>query len=298
MDAVYDQVRRLTGASTAEERSSPAPERPVLVAEGIRAVPVRTPTLPPATHTGCYLIGDREVIAVDPASPYVDEQGALDAILDSEIAGGARLIGIALTHHHGDHVGGAVHLARRYEVPILAHATTAELLAGWVPVDRTIAGDEVIDLAGTRVTALWTPGHAAGHLCFEVGRTIVAGDMVAGIGTILIDPDEGDMAEYLRSLEAMAARAPAVLLPSHGPAILDGVGKLRAYIQHRLMREARVAAAVRAQPGATAGALVGDAYADTPGVWPALAERSLLAHLKKLEVDGVVRRDGNGWTPS
>jgi glyoxylase-like metal-dependent hydrolase (beta-lactamase superfamily II) len=105
--------------------------------------------------------------------------------------------------------------------------------------------------------------------------------MVAGVGTILIDPSEGDMAVYFASLERLLARPQTMLLPAHGPAIPDGHGKLREYLSHRKMREAKVAAALDDRPRSLAE-LVADVYGDTPrAVW-ALAERSLLAHLVKL----------------
>jgi glyoxylase-like metal-dependent hydrolase (beta-lactamase superfamily II) len=114
-----------------------------------------------------------------------------------------------------------------------------------------------------------------------VGDAIVAGDMVAGVGTILIDPSEGDMALYLASLERLLARPQMTLLPAHGPAIPDGHAKLREYLSHRRMREARAAAALRDEPRALTE-LVAEVYSETPHALWVLAERSLLAHLVKL----------------
>jgi glyoxylase-like metal-dependent hydrolase (beta-lactamase superfamily II) len=104
------------------------------------------------------------------------------------------------------------------------------------------------------------------------------------------------MAEYLRSLELLLARPQSVLLPAHGPALVDGHDKLREYIAHRLMREAKVAAALRPL-ASSVGDLVAQAYADTPRMlWP-LAERSLLAHLAKLAHDGRAREVAPGrWS--
>jgi glyoxylase-like metal-dependent hydrolase (beta-lactamase superfamily II) len=110
--------------------------------------------------------------------------------------------------------------------------------------------------------------------------------MVAGLGTILIDPDEGDMAEYLASLQQLEQIEPGVLLPAHGPMIADGVAKLREYRGHRLRREDKIAAALASRPGRRAEELVPIAYADTPPpFWP-LAVRSTLAHLEKLRREG------------
>jgi len=199
---------------------------------------------------------------------------------------------VLLTHHHGDHVGGAAALAARWGVPIAGHAATARRLAGRVEVTQLVEDGEVVHGA----TAIHTPGHAEGHLCFELGDALIAGDMVAGVGTILIDPSEGDMAQYLASLERMSARGQRTLLPAHGPALRDGQGKLAEYLAHRRMREQRVVAALTAATaGATPGELVATAYDDTPRMlWP-LAERSLLAHLIKLANEGRARESAGRW---
>jgi glyoxylase-like metal-dependent hydrolase (beta-lactamase superfamily II) len=262
----------------------------VQVAPGIRVLALRTPTLPPAAHTNVYLVGPESgpVVAVDPGSPYPDQQAALDGVIEQ-----IGLSFVLLTHHHGDHVGGAAALAARWGVPIAAHANTRKRLAGRVAVTRELADDE--DVGGIR--CVYTPGHADGHLCFEHGGATIAGDMVAGIGTILIDPSEGDMTVYLASLERLLARPAAMLLPAHGPAIPDGPAKLREYIAHRLMREGRVVAALRGE--LSVEELVASAYSDTPPMlWP-LATRSLLAHLVKLASDGRAREVAPGrWSPT
>jgi endoribonuclease LACTB2 len=177
-------------------------------------------------------------------------------------------------------------------VPIAAHAATARRLAGRVAVTRLIEDDEVVH--GARAIA--TPGHAEGHLCFAVGDAVIAGDMVAGLGTILIDPSEGDMALYLGSLERLLARPAGPLLPAHGPVIGDGPAKLREYLSHRRMREDRVVDALASGASFTLDELVPVVYSDTPRVlWP-LAERSLLAHLAKLVTEGRARPVSGGWS--
>jgi glyoxylase-like metal-dependent hydrolase (beta-lactamase superfamily II) len=245
-----------------------------------------------------YLVGpERGVQAVvDPGSPYADQQEILHNTLDAEREAGRPLGLVLLTHHHGDHVGGATALATRFGVPIAAHRATARRLAGRVEVTRVLEPDETIDLDGVRVTSVFTPGHAEGHLCFEIGTASIAGDMVAGIGTILIDPSEGDMALYLDSLRALLARPATMLLPAHGPPIVDGPAKLREYLAHRQMREDRVVAAL-GREATPIRELVTAVYADTPAVlWP-LAERSLRAHLVKLVREGRAREDDAGrWS--
>ena len=287
VEAVYEAIRKVAGFVAPPPPAGEA-------AEGVRVRPLLTPTLPPAAHTGCYVVGPQDgsggLVVVDPASPYPQEQAALDTWLDGEAAAGRPVIAIALTHHHGDHVGGAAHLAERLGAPVAAHAETARRLG--FRVDRLLGDGDELDAGGVTLRAVFTPGHAPGHLCFAVGDALIAGDMVAGIGTILVDPSEGDMTAYLDSLARMQALAPARLLPAHGPVITDAAGKLREYVGHRLMREEKVAAALGASGAARPADLVPVAYADTPPpLWP-LAERSLLSHLMKLERDGRARRDG------
>lgn len=283
IEDLYEQVRAVV--------ATPGPEMPVearQVAPGIRVLALRTPTLPPAAHTNVYLVGPAggPVIVVDPGSPYDDQQAILAGYL-AEVP----IAAVLLTHHHLDHAGGAAALAARHGVPIAAHAETARLLAGVVEVTEVIEDGATVH----GITAVHTPGHAIGHLCFEHGGATIAGDMVAGVGTILIDPDEGDMALYLASLERLLARAPAVLLPAHGPAMPDGPAKLREYLAHRRMREERVLAALGDAP-ASLRVLLRSSYSDTPSVlWP-LAERSLRAHLDKLVREGRARQRDAGWS--
>jgi glyoxylase-like metal-dependent hydrolase (beta-lactamase superfamily II) len=287
-ESIYQAVRDRIPAGT---RSRP----PVVVDEvapGIARASVATPTLPPATHTGCYLVGRSDLLAVDPGSPWPDQQAELAAV----IAARGRLHAIVLTHHHGDHSGGATALAAATGAPIMAHRAAADRLEGRVVVDRYLADGERLDVGGRRVEALHTPGHAPGHLALVDldSRAVIAGDLVAGIGTILIDPDDGDMATYLASLERLLATDVGALLPAHGPVIEDGPGKLRAYLAHRRMREERVLAALGDEPRALAP-VCAHAYADTPSwLWP-LAERSLLAHLDKLVAEGRVSEHAGGW---
>src|SRR5690606_23748958 len=119
-----------------------------------------------------------------------------------------------------------------------------------VPVDGELADGERIVLAGEPpfpLRVVHTPGHAPGHLAFldETWGSLVAGDVAAGIGTIVIDPPQGDMDAYLASLDRLIALAPKTLFPAHGPTLRDAAGALRELRAHRLWREERVLAAWR-----------------------------------------------------
>lgn len=267
---------------------------------GIWLSPVRTPTLPPATTTNCYIVGGDELVVIDPASPYESEQQVLDDALQTLATKGRRVVEIWLTHHHGDHVGGAVHLSRQLQVPIAAHTHTARLLSSRFKVDHLLRDGETRDLAGEparRLRVVFTPGHAPGHICVleEHTNIMIVGDMVAGVGSILIEPTEGDMTLYLQSLERMNQLSSRALLPAHGSTITRPRAKIEQYIRHRLWRERQVLDAVRDKRSATSSELVPLAYADVPPMIHPLAERSLIAHLLKLERDGWVTRKDDIW---
>jgi glyoxylase-like metal-dependent hydrolase (beta-lactamase superfamily II) len=254
----------------------------------------RTPTLPPATHTNSYAIGGRDVLLVEPATPYADEQRAWLAWARSLPSRGRRPIAVVATHHHADHVGGAAALTRELGLPLWAHAETASLLD--VPVTRRLADGDVITLAGPieeRWTVLHTPGHAPGHVCLwnEDERVVIVGDMVASVGTILVKPGDGDMGAYLEQLERLACLDAQCALPAHGDPIEHPTGLFRWYIEHRRKREAKILAVVARSgpPGATAEAILPDAYDDVPAsTWP-IALLSVRAHLEKLAREGRVR---------
>jgi ribonuclease/clavin/mitogillin len=275
---------------------------------GIRLLPLLTPTLPPATHTNCLVIGSgSEVVVIDPASPYPEEQARLDERLDALAEAGQHVREILLTHHHHDHCSGANHLAERLGVPVAAHANTWVRLEGRVRVDRPIEDGEVIDLPADlpgalprRLRAHLTEGHADGHLIFheELSHTLIAGDMVAGVGTIVIDPPEGRMGDYLASLRRMAALEASILYPSHGSPVGDPRGYAEYYIRHRLGREAKILDALRALGPCPVEDLLPHAYADKPASVYPLARRAALAHLFKLEADGAARRQEEDWAPA
>lgn len=269
--------------------------------------PVRTPTKPPATHTNCYLIyTSDELLVVDPGSAYEEEQKALYEAIDDLLRAGRKLREIVLTHMHPDHVGG-VNALRKYlgehSTVVAAHRLTAEPLAESVRVDRFIEDGDTIKLAGTpeiALRALHTPGHARGHLCFYDAETgaLLSGDNIVGLGSVLIDPPEGNMRDYLLSLERLRGLPNlSVIFGGHGPAIANPYIKINEYISHRLDREQNILGAVRA--GNTSPAeIVAEVYTDVSPKAYGMAERAVLAHLEKLEADGKVVRDGSVWKDS
>ena len=293
----------------------------------IQLLPLQTPTLPPATHTNCYLMGDQCFVIVDPGSTYAKEEIKLYEQIDQRVSNGARFAAIVLTHHHGDHIGGVSALIDRYSVPLAAHPDNADLIpfaidiplfeGDYICLDKDLTIDRsqggISDKAlshqafegykDTRWEVWHTPGHAPGHLCLihHASKTAVVGDMVAGAGTIIIDPGEGDIAQYLSSLKRLRDADFHKILPSHGPPLAAPRTVLTHYIQHRLAREEKVWAALpRARDFKSGGGkipwrglaeIVAEAYQDAPsvvkvGIYGGLAGRSALAHLIHLQSRG------------
>ncbi len=287
-----DLAARLRGIPEANG----VPSRHVILHPGIVMVPLRTEALPPATHTNAVVIGDREVVIVDPGTADPQDLAPLHEVVDAAIQGGGTVKAILLTHRHSDHMLGVDRVRERYKAPVWGHASIADRAR----IDRALAGGELIDLDGPhprRLLAIATPGHAASHIAYleERSRTLIAGDLVSTLGTVVINPPDGNMSDYMRSLEHARGLNATVLIPGHGPPSLGVDHLFQALIEHRRAREARIVLALEGGP-MTEDALRQEVYRDTPGAVAALAARTLEAHLIKLEEEGTVRRESGSVT--
>jgi len=270
------------------------PYRRVEFRPGVLLFPLKTPTLPPATHTNTYVLGRRRAVVVDPGTPIEEDiEGLIAALLELR-AEGIALEAIWLTHHHRDHVGAVERVRRALDLPVCAHELAAEHLGRMgIAVDRLLAEGDRVELGDADdpfpVRVLHTPGHARGHLCFYDERfgSLVSGDIVAGVGTIVIDPPEGNMKDYLATLERLEELAPTALFPGHGPTIRGAVAKLNQYRRHRLWREERVLKAWRDGVKDPAE-MIEKVYEDVPAVAHPLAVRQILAHIEHLKHRGEI----------
>jgi ribonuclease/clavin/mitogillin len=264
----------------------------------IYVLPLRTPTLAPATHTNTSFVGTECFWIVDPATPHAEEREKLLHMIADLDQQGRRPLGIVLTHHHRDHVGGAIWLREQLQIPIFSHPITKELLSGTLCVDLELVEGDI--LRGSKKTSdvwqvLHTPGHASGHIVLWNAelRLLVGGDMVAAVGTILVEPPDGHMATYIRELIRLRALKPTRIVPAHGDVILQAVDHLTHYIEHRLKREAKVFQNLGSEDQGLA-AITSASYADVPQSLHRLAEGSTLAHLIKLEEEGRATRSEEG----
>ncbi len=268
------------------------PLRRIELLPGAITIPLRTATLPPATHTHAYLLGFGEAVLVDPGSGDEEEIGRLLGLLAAARERlGRRVTEIWLTHHHPDHMAGADAVRAALGVPLRAHPrTAARLAARGIEVDGELADGERRRLAGEpplELEVLHTPGHAAGHLAFRLlpSGAIVCGDLVSGLGTVVIDPPDGEMEAFLASLDRLARLAPPVLLPAHGAPLADGTAALAALRAHRLAREEAVLAAWKRGLREPA-AIVPVVYPGLSAALELLAARQVRAHLDRLDRHG------------
>jgi len=225
----------------------------------------------PGTNTWIVDAGTVAVV-IDPGPDDDSHLAAIDERL------GATTVGVVLvTHSHPDHLPLAGRLAARHRATVRRYPELGD-------------GD-IARVGNLHVTALYTPGHSADHLCFwlDDDRALFTGDLVLGRGSSMVTYPEGDVAEYLRSLERVAALQPRILFPGHWDPVTDAMGKLEEYRTHRLEREAQVLAEVGRAPG-TAAELTRRVYGhEVDGELMVAAEMTLRAHLKKLADEGRVQ---------
>ena len=225
--------------------------------------------------TNTWVLGDAPAVVIDPGP---DDASHVDAV--AREAG--EVAAILLTHRHEDHAPAAARLAARTGAPVYAHRPEAS--------ERPLADGAVIE----GVRAVHTPGHTSDHLCFllEEDGVLFTGDTVLGKGTSVVDPPDGDMAAYVRSLRRLRELEPRTIYPGHGPPVLTPIGRLEYYLSHRAEREAQILRALgdgKRTPDEMVPGIYGSEV--SPELFPAAA-RSVLAHLLKLEREGTVARTG------
>jgi glyoxylase-like metal-dependent hydrolase (beta-lactamase superfamily II) len=207
---------------------------------------------------------------------------------------------ILVTHTHPDHSPGAAPLKSATGAPLLGRTTSHPQWqdATFAPDRELRQGDRVAVAPGVTLRVIHTPGHASNHLCFllEEENILFTGDHVIQGSTVVINPPDGDMAAYISSLESLLREPLERLAPGHGTLMPNPRAAIQGLIKHRLRREAKVLSVLPRQSPDDLATLVGRAYNDVPEQLHPLAERSLLAHLLKLEAEGRARRVADRWT--
>ena len=257
-------------------------------------VPLHAGNPGPMTGAGnwTWLIPGRVPTLIDAGVGMPNHLDALESAL-----GGASLAQVLVTHGHSDHASGAPAIAARMPsarfLKYLWPGRDQRWDVPWVP----IAGDDLIEVGETTVTAVHTAGHAPDHLCFwhAESRTLFGGDLAIEDTTVWIPSSHGgDLHAYLMSLERVIALNPSRIFPAHGPVIEDPKALLESYIAHRQKRERQVIEALRSGDR-TADEIVARIYSRLGDEIRARAVETVVAHLLKLERDGLVRGGHEAW---
>ena len=262
------------------------------IAPGIVRITAPNPSVMTGPGTNSYIVGDRELVLIDPGP---DIESHAKALIE---AVGNRLKWIVCTHTHLDH-SPAAHAVKAATGAPIAGAVCAQdgrQDAQFVP-DRVLSEGDTVSVPGVTLRAIQTPGHVCNHLCYlyEQRKLLFTGDHVMQGSTVVITPPNGSMRDYLSSLDKVLGLDIAELAPGHGRVIRSPHDEVRKIIAHRLKREAKVLDALKRKSPGSLDELVPLAYDDTPERLYPVARRSLHAHLIKLVQDGKARESGERW---
>ncbi|MGE0417239.1 MAG: MBL fold metallo-hydrolase [Acetobacteraceae bacterium] len=270
--------------------TEPEPERGALqtLMPGISRIVAANPG--PMTYfgTNTYLIETNDgLVVLDPGPEEHPEH--VDAIMRHT---GGRIALILLSHAHHDHFGAIADLKARTGVPTVGFTTS---------IDERFEADIKLKDGDTvaGMTAIHTPGHAADHLCFALkapsgDRVLFSADHVMSWSTSVVSPPNGDMKHYFESLDLLLKRDDDVYLPGHGPALREPRTLVQEMLKHRQARENAIADKLREGPASTY-TLMDTLYSQVNPRLRRAAERNVLAHLLKMEVERKVMRDGELW---
>ena len=266
---------------------------------GIARVLAHNPSAFTYFGTQTYLVGERELVVIDPGPDLPQHVQAL-----KEAIAKRAVVAIMCTHTHRDHSPAAKPLAEATGAPIVGCAPLALESVGpradaafdgdYTP-DRVLADGDSVSVDGRTITAVATPGHTSNHLCFAYEGALFSGDHVMGWSTTVVVPPDGDMAAYMESLEKLRRRDDRIYYPAHGAAVTNPQQYVRSLIGHRMQRERQILNLTAEQPRAIPD-IVANSY---PALDPRLvtaAGGSVFAHLLDLERRGLVHREGELWS--
>lgn len=281
---------------------------PVRLAPQVQRITAPNPSPMTFTGTQTYIVGDEQLTVIDPGPA---DEAHVKSILDA-VQSGQQIRMILVTHTHIDHSPAAAMLARATGAPTLAFgphgkgvsdqmaafAADGGLLGGGEGADRAFKpsaeladGDEV-EVGPVRFKAIHTPGHLSNHLCYSIeDAAVFTGDMIMGWATSMVSPPDGDMTDFMASLEKLQALDATVFYPGHGHPIADPAGMIEWQTKHRYDREASIIRALQTGPK-TPAKITELVYTDVSAKLYPAAKRNVLAHLLGLVAQGRAEAEG------
>jgi glyoxylase-like metal-dependent hydrolase (beta-lactamase superfamily II) len=249
----------------------------------------------PSAMTGSgnwtYFLPGRHPVLIDAG---VGQRSHLEAI---QTARGDGPCHVVVTHAHSDHISGARAIAARWPATSFSKYSWPERDGEYDVRWSSLADGQIIAAGDEALEVIHTPGHAPDHIALwhASTRTLFSADLVVQGTTVVIPATMGgSLTAYIRSLERVLTLDPARLLPAHGEAIENPQALIRQYIDHRRDRERQIREGLESGLR-TVDQLVGEIYSGLKAALVPMARESVLAHLRKLEDEGVVRQDGEAW---
>jgi len=253
-------------------------------APGVECILIPTQTLPPSTHTNCFVLGlaGGERIIIDPAIRDEDGYRELQLKVEEIESENSSIIATLFTHRHRDHIGDIELISQLYSAPIWATEITHKSVSG--NYEKLILKDgDIIQISSPKGRDIWeiieTPGHCPGQICLVSDLGIISADNCTVNGTILVPSEDGDMDEYIRGLERIKKLEPGILFPGHGPFIPNPRRLLDRYISHRKKRHQLVLLALKEGKN-NLSEISKFTYSDTPNAHPILSMDQTKSHLK------------------
>ena len=262
-------------------------------APGVECLPIPTATLPPATHTNCFIIGQGdELLLVDPAIQDGEGQAIIVERLNELESNSKRIKSILYTHRHTDHIGDRARIKEIVDVEVLGTSETLAAIGG----GTVIREGDIIDLGDDMPwTVIETPGHCPGMVYLISKSGLLSADNVTMVGTILVPSADGDMHQYMNGLERLHALNPNLLFPSHGPVCAAPMRVLSRTLKHRKERHSKVLNAVNMGLDRLADIAM-SAYKNVPDAPESLVLDQTLSHLRGLVKEGLVFEEGDVFT--
>jgi len=261
----------------------------------IKRIPASNSSIFTGPGTNSYLIGKDDLTLVDPGPKINKHLEYLEKLAEGKIKR------ILVTHTHRDHSPGAKVLGERLGVPLLGRLLKKDdsLQDKTFQPDHVLSHGDLIKTNEYTIEVVHTPGHASNHLCYLVQEeeTMLTGDHIMNGSTVVIAPPDGDMQDYLDSLELLREYQFSRIGPGHGDFLSNPMEVVNWIIDHRIGRENKVLEKLSLISPSTSEALVKEVYDDVDKNLHPIALWSLEAHLLKLKNDGrtLFNSSDNTW---